>query len=276
MLYSDLFLLTKFKCTKLNRVFHFLGTLAYSFSSPVDPPTLSMTSMSITPRITPTSSSEELGYTECKEDYRLAREMVVSENEESLLECKEELDYGTNGYFSCLPPEIISKIFEYLPFPDFCRAACVCKLFYMHSYDPSQLSCIDLHSHWHMVNSNTLTSISSRCGHAQVPEGGVQTLDFKWLGGGDTVASDRLRYFFKSCNFQLLSYLNLASSPSVTDFVLIEIAKLMPNLNFLDIQSCDKVTGEGVKELHVLTNLESLNLYRTKVSHDACILLIFS
>jgi len=161
-----------------------------------------MTSLSISPRVSPSSSSEEFGFSESKEDYHLAREVLADDDDpDSGSDNKDAPEYGPNGYFSCLPPEIISRIFEYLAFPDFCRAACVCKLFYLHSYDPSQLSSIDLHPHWHKVNCNTL----------------------------------------------------------------IEIAKLMPNLTFLDIQSCDKVTGEGVRELHALRKLENLNLYRTKV-----------
>ena len=224
-----------------------------------------MTSLSISPRVSPSSSAEEFGFSESKEDYHLAREVLAQDDSDSNGENKDVPEYGPNGYFSCLPPEIISRIFEYLTFPDFCRAACVCKLFYLHSYDPSQLSAIDLHPHWHKVNCNTLTSISARCDKTSAPNGVVQYLNLKWLGGGDTVSPERLRYFFKSCNFQLLTFLNLASSPSVTDFVLIEIAKLMPNLSFLDIQSCDKITGEGARELHALKKLENLNLYRTKV-----------
>ena len=250
------------------------GTLNYSFSSPVDPPTASMTSLSITSQLSFASSSEELGYTESKVDYNVNREiMSTDENVNTNEEDKDQQNLGPNGYFGCLPPEIISRIFAHLSFPDFCRVASACKLFYIHSYDPSQLTCIDLHSHWHMINCNTLTSITVRCEHSRAPQGVIQSLNFKWLGGGDTVSSDRLCYFFKTCNFKSLNYLNLASSPSVTDFVLIEIAKSMPNLSYLDIQSCDKVSVEGIRELCILTKLETLNLYRTKVSF--CISSIF-
>ena len=225
-----------------------------------------MTSLSISPRVTPSSSSEEFGFSESKEDYHLAREVLADDDDpDSGAENKDVPEYGPNGYFSCLPPEIICRIFEYLTFPDFCRAASVCKLFYLHSYDPSQLSAIDLCSHWHKINCNTLTSITARCDKTIVPNGVIQLMNLKWIGGGDTVAPDRLRHFFQSCNFQSLNYLSVASSPSVTDLVLCEVAKQMPNLSFLDIQSCDKVTGEGIRELHVLTKLRNLNLYRTKV-----------
>ena len=247
-------------------MYDFSGTYHYSFSSPVDPPTVSMSSLSISPEITPSSSNEEFGYSESKVDYNARRELVmIDDNVETLPELKDIPELGPNGYFDWLPPEIISRIFSYLSFPDFCRAACTCKLFYLHSYDPSQLTCIDLHSHWHLVTCNTLASISARCGLNAAPEGVIQSLNFKWLGGGDTVTSERLRYFFQSCNLNLLTYLNLASSPTVTDFVLFEITKLMTNLTFLDLQSCDKITSEGIRKLHLLTKLKMLNLYRTKV-----------
>lgn len=225
-----------------------------------------MSSLSISPETTPSSSNEEIGYAESKVDYTARREMAMVTNDvESSAEIKDAPELGPNGYFDWLPPEIVSRIFGFLTLPDFCRAASVSKLFYLHSYDPSQISCIDLHSHWHLANCNTLASITARCGFNATSDGVIQSLNLRWLGGGDTVTPERLRYFFQTCNFTSLSYLNLASSPSVTDFVLCEIAKVMTNLTFLDIQSCDKVTSDGIKKLHQLTKLEVLNLYRTKV-----------
>ncbi|CAK8678714.1 unnamed protein product [Clavelina lepadiformis] len=249
------------------------GTLTYTSSSPVDPPSRPMSSLSI--HDSPNSSSENLAYSESKADFQNQDSEIIGINEGTIVVTKNYNDVLPNGYFIFLPPEIMSKIFSYLPFPDFCRAACVCKLFHAYSYDPSQLASVDLHSYWHIVNNNTLHSIQSRCSPSAI-KGTIRSLSLKWLGGGDIVTPDQLNNFIKSCDFRALTFLDLASSPSLTDALLGSLVKYTSGLSHLDIQSCDKATSEGIRILHKLTKLQSLNLYRTKVDDAGLICIIHS
>uniref|UniRef100_H2ZMF1 F-box domain-containing protein n=1 Tax=Ciona savignyi TaxID=51511 RepID=H2ZMF1_CIOSA len=173
------------------------------------------------------------------------------------------------GAFSQLPAELLSKIFSYLSFPDFCRAAQVCTLFRSHSYDPAQFNCLNLHTYWHMVNENTLAGIVDRCKHGCT----IQTLNMRWVGGGDIMSSDQLHDFFRVCDLLTLTFLDVGSSPCITDKVLKAMTDVLPHLNHLNIESCDKPTSEGLRVLHKFSNLETLNLYRTKVD-DAGIICV--
>uniref|UniRef100_H2ZME9 F-box domain-containing protein n=1 Tax=Ciona savignyi TaxID=51511 RepID=H2ZME9_CIOSA len=253
------------------------GTLEYSGSSPVDPPSGSMSAMKLdkpsTSIITPSSSSEDLAFSESKIDYSLSSAVDPEDfsclNSDPTDEDNPEHAPYPGGAFSQLPAELLSKIFSYLSFPDFCRAAQVCTLFRSHSYDPAQFNCLNLHTYWHMVNENTLAGIVDRCKHGCT----IQTLNMRWVGGGDIMSSDQLHDFFRVCDLLTLTFLDVGSSPCITDKVLKAMTDVLPHLNHLNIESCDKPTSEGLRVLHKFSNLETLNLYRTKVD-DAGIICV--
>uniref|UniRef100_F6TDN1 F-box domain-containing protein n=1 Tax=Ciona intestinalis TaxID=7719 RepID=F6TDN1_CIOIN len=215
--------------------------------------------------------SEDLIFSESKIDYSLSSNVDPEPPSES--EEEEPIQFShPGGMFSLLPAELTSKIFSYLPFPDICRAAQVCSVFHDHSYDPSQLTCLNLHTYWHMVNENTLKGIVNRCQNGCT----VQTLNMRWVGGGDIISPDHFNWFFRSCNLSSLSYLDVGSSPCITDEVLTTMTAVLPGLNHLNIESCDKPSSEGLRVLHKLKQLETLNLYRTKVDDAGIICVLHS
>nr|CAB3245152.1 F-box/LRR-repeat protein 4 [Phallusia mammillata] len=256
-------------------------TLSYNASSSVDPPLeeLQLLSIARSDSIAPSSSTEDLAYLESKVDYKSTSvdgpETQVSSGID-VSETQLETNLYPDGYFSLLPPEILSKIFNYLPFPDFCRAARVCHLFKEHSYNPNQLVHLDLQPYWHMINERALESIQVRCGDEEINPGPpvLKTLNMKWLGGGDIIAPLQLDLFFHSCNFKSLSFLDLGSSFCLTDHVLATLTRVAPMLQYLNIESCDKLTPQALRMLHKMQNLQTLNLYRTKVDDAGIICII--
>lgn len=255
------------------------GTSTYSPSSSVDPPSQALERLSISQTLTPSSSAEELAYLDSKVDYKAARLAATPTQPDSPVNSSQvpwQEGVTSNGYFSILPDEIIRTIFSYLPFPDFCRAACVCRTFRAHSYDPSQLIRLDLSSYWHKINDNALESLAARCRRADSGGQGalMQTLNLRWVGGGDIVSSAQVNAFLDLCNLSALTRLNLGSAYCVTDHIVSRIVQAAPMIQDLNLESCDKLTAEGIRVLHKLEHLRKLNLYRTKV--DAFLLEVCS
>jgi len=277
------------------------GTLNYSSSTCVDPPTYSLSQMMISSpppplpfNITPSTSAEELAYDESKPDLKLtpSEESTDLDHQQSSSEFlpeeenNAECETSSNGHFDYLPSEIIHNIFRYLPLPDFCRAACVCRLFRTHSYDQMQLTELNLQPYWHLIDNAALYSIQVRCQKKDLESreqnedgdhgGYIEKMNLSWVGGGDMVSPENFSDFINTCNMTSLWYLDLTSSSSVTDGILESIVSAAPLLTYLNIQSCDKPTSEGIRILHKLSNLQTINLYRTKVDDAGIILIVHS
>lgn len=194
-------------------------------------------------------------------------------------------DDFTNGYFDLIPRELIRYIFSFLPLPDLCRCAVVCRLFQEQSYDPTQFTAIDLSSSWHIVNDDALFSIVAHCSSvSQTIEDDskpptppqVQVVNLSWCGGGGIVSQSCLVNFVERCGSNLLTHLIISSSPAVSDDMLKGIVTYCPNLLHLDFQSCNSLTSEGLRKVHNLTNLIYLNLYRTMIDDAGIICTIHS
>nr|XP_039251668.1 F-box/LRR-repeat protein 4-like [Styela clava] len=246
------------------------GTLTYYPSTSVDPPVKLFEELKIVDDGTVKSYSNKM------------KDISRNKSKNDTISDKSKVEHN-NGYFDNLPPELLCYIFSFLPLMDLCRCARVCKLFHELSYDPSWFNNIDLRSCWHLINDDALECLVTHCNpklydvtwedNKSPPTPQVQSVNLSWCGGGGIVSSGSLVNFVANCGSHVLTHLSLASCPIVSDEVLSKISHYCPNLQHLNIWSCDAPTSEGLRILHNLTKLEYVNFYRTKID-DAGILCI--
>ena len=206
-----------------------LGTLQYFHSSSVDPPNQLMTSSLLSYDV---ASSDDV----------------------------------TTDYFSWLPWELTNKIFSFLSLPDLFKCAKVSRFFRDHSYDVIHLSHLDLHPYWHLADHFLLESLIARLPVDSVATNDVKWLNASWLGGCDVISAHHFSRFFERCRLSGVLHLDVTSSPCFDDAGLQTTTRVMTSLRYLNVQSCDKLTSQGMRMIGELRHLRYLNVYRTKVT----------
>ncbi|XP_067648958.1 F-box/LRR-repeat protein 4-like [Haliotis asinina] len=173
-----------------------------------------------------------------------------------------------NGYFGCLPEEVIQLILSYLDTPSICCASQTCKLLRQHCYDPLLYTEVNLQPHWPQVSDEVLDSLQCRCYM-------IQRLNLSWCGKNGPISTTALTRFLGVCG-QTLSCLGLSCCQFVTGDYLSLIAENCPQLTDLDLSCCRKIDGPGMMELTRITKLQKLNLYRTFVELTPLLNIIYS
>ncbi|KAM7171670.1 F-box/LRR-repeat protein 4 isoform 2-T2 [Macrochelys suwanniensis] len=170
-------------------------------------------------------------------------------------------EWTTNGYFDKLPYELIQLILSHLTVPDLCRLAQTCKLLYQHCCDPLQYIHLSLQPYWARINDTSLEYLLSRCTL-------VQWLNLSWTGNRGAISVSGFSRFLKVCGSELVR-LELACGHFLNETCLEVIAEMCPNLQELNLSSCDKLPPQAFNHIAKVCSLKRLILYRTKVEQTA-------
>ncbi|XP_071102258.1 F-box/LRR-repeat protein 4-like [Haliotis cracherodii] len=173
-----------------------------------------------------------------------------------------------NGYFGCLPEEVIQLILSYLDTPSICCASQTCKLLRQHCYDPLLYTQVNLQPHWPQISDEVLDSLQCRCYM-------IQRLNLSWCGKNGPITTTALTRFLGVCG-QTLTCLGLSCCQFVTREYLKLIAENCPHLTDLDLSCCRKIDGQGMMELTHVAKLQKLNLYRTFIELTPLLNIIYS
>lgn len=170
-------------------------------------------------------------------------------------------EWPNNGYFDKLPYEIIQLIVSHLTLPDLCRLAQTCKLFHRHCYDPLQYIHLSLQPYWAKLNDSSLEYLQTRCTL-------VRWLNLSWTGNRGFITVPGFSRFLKVCGSELVR-LELACGHFLNEACLEIIAEMCPNLQELNLASCDKLQPQAFNHISKVCGLRRLVLYRTKVEQTA-------
>ncbi|XP_027712226.1 F-box/LRR-repeat protein 4 [Vombatus ursinus] len=170
-------------------------------------------------------------------------------------------EWTNNGYFDKLPYELIQLILSHLTLPDLCRLAQTCKLLYQHCCDPLQYTHLNLQPYWAKLNDTSLEYLQSRCTL-------VQWLNLSWTGNRGFISVSGFGRFLKICGSELVR-LELACGHFLNETCLEVISEMCPNLQELNLSSCDKLPPQAFNHIAKLCGLKRLVLYRTKVEQTA-------
>ncbi|KAE8593138.1 hypothetical protein XENTR_v10018999 [Xenopus tropicalis] len=170
-------------------------------------------------------------------------------------------EWTNNGYFDKLPYELIQFIISHLALPDLCRLAQTCKLMYQHCCDPLQYTHLSLQPYWTNVNDNSLEYLLPRCSL-------VQWLNLSWTGNRGLISTSGFSRLLKVCGSELVR-LELACGHFLNEACLEVIAEMCPNLQELNLSSCDKLPPQAFSHICKLSGLKRLVLYRTKIEQTA-------
>ncbi|XP_055289174.1 F-box/LRR-repeat protein 4 [Moschus berezovskii] len=167
----------------------------------------------------------------------------------------------SNGYFDKLPYELIQLILNHLTLPDLCRLAQTCKLLNQHCCDPLQYIHLNLQPYWAKLNDTSLEFLQARCTL-------VQWLNLSWTGNRGFISVAGFSRFLKVCGSELVR-LELSCSHFLNETCLEIISEMCPNLQDLNLSSCDKLPPQAFSHITKLCGLKRLVLYRTKVEQTA-------
>uniref|UniRef100_A0A3P9JHT2 F-box and leucine-rich repeat protein 4 n=1 Tax=Oryzias latipes TaxID=8090 RepID=A0A3P9JHT2_ORYLA len=166
-----------------------------------------------------------------------------------------------NGYFDKLPYELIQLILSHLTLPDLCRLAQTCKLLHQHCCDPLQYTQLSLQPYWSRLNDASLGHLQSRCTL-------LQRLNLSWTGNRGAFTLTGFSSFLKACG-QSLVCLELSCCHFLNEARLEVISQACPDLQELNLSSCDRLHPQAFTHISKLTHLRRLVLYRTKIEQTA-------
>ncbi|XP_052571992.1 F-box/LRR-repeat protein 4 isoform X2 [Peromyscus californicus insignis] len=170
-------------------------------------------------------------------------------------------DGPNNGYFDKLPYELIQLILSHLSLPDLCRLAQTCRLLHQHCCDPLQYLHLNLQPYWAKLDDASLEFLQARCAL-------VQWLNLSWTGNRGFISVSGFSRFLKVCGSELVR-LELSCSHFLNETCLEVISEMCPNLQDLNLSSCDKLPPQAFGHIAKLCSLKRLILYRTKVEQTA-------
>ncbi|KAM5256634.1 F-box/LRR-repeat protein 4 isoform 2-T2 [Ctenodactylus gundi] len=164
---------------------------------------------------------------------------------------------SNNGYFDQLPYELIQLILSHLTLPDLCRLAQTCRLLNQHCCDPLQYIHLNLQPYWAKLSDTSLEFLQARCTL-------VQWLNLSWTGNRGFISVAGFSRFLKICGSELVR-LELSCSHFLNETCLEVISEMCPNLQELNLSSCDKLPPQAFNHIAKLCSLKRLVLYRTKI-----------
>ncbi|XP_006626335.1 F-box/LRR-repeat protein 4 isoform X1 [Lepisosteus oculatus] len=170
-------------------------------------------------------------------------------------------EFTGNGFFDKLPYELIQLIVSHLTLPDLCRLAQTCKLLHQHCCDPLQYIQLSLQPYWARLTDASLEHLQSRCTQ-------IQRLNMSWCGNRGAITYSGFHSFMKACGAKLVC-LELACCHFLNEACLEVIAEMCPNLQELNLSSCDRLHPQSFLHISKLSWLRRLVLYRTKIEQTA-------
>ncbi|NWT66579.1 FBXL4 protein, partial [Prunella himalayana] len=156
---------------------------------------------------------------------------------------------------------LIQLILSHLTVPDLCRLAQTCKLLYQHCCDPLQYIHLSLQPYWARINDTSLEYLQSRCTL-------IQWLNLSWTGNRGAISVSGFSRFLKVCGSELVR-LELSCGHFLNETCLEVITEMCPNLQELNLSSCDKIPPQAFNHIAKVGSLKRLILYRTKVEQTA-------
>ncbi|XP_066558685.1 F-box/LRR-repeat protein 4 isoform X3 [Amia ocellicauda] len=164
--------------------------------------------------------------------------------------------------FSQNPPaELIQLIVSHLTLPDLCRLAQTSKLLYQHCCDPLQYIQLSLQCYWSRLTDASLECLQSRCTL-------IQRLNMSWCGNKGAITITGFCSFMKVCGSELVC-LELACCHFLNEACIEVIAQTCPNLQELNLSSCDRLHPQAFNHISKMSGLRRLILYRTKIEQTA-------
>ncbi|KAM5165183.1 F-box/LRR-repeat protein 4 [Mantella aurantiaca] len=173
----------------------------------------------------------------------------------------ENSDGGMLDSLSFSASQLIQLILSHLALPDLCRLAQTCKLLYQHCCDPLQYTHLSLQPYWASLNDSSLEYLLPRCTL-------VQWLNLSWTGNRGFISISGFSRLLKVCGSELVR-LELACGHFLNEACLEVIAEMCPNLQELNLSSCDKLPPQAFSHISKLCGLKRLVLYRTKIEQTA-------
>jgi len=167
------------------------------------------------------------------------------------------------GYFEGVPEEIIIKILGYLDIQSLVRLSAVCSNFNMFTSDSFLYSRLDLRDVFHCVSNSTLKWLETRCLN-------IQEIDLSWCGNYGKLTPQSLQDFLENCGHNLRN-IRLDNCHVATGQVLQSLVKHCGKITSISLGNCHLLNIVDFQILSSLTNLESLNLYRTVIGQPAMI-----
>jgi len=167
------------------------------------------------------------------------------------------------GYFDQVPEEIIIKILGYLDIQSLVQVSAVCSKFNMFTSDSFLYSRLDLRDVFYCVSNSALKWLESRCLN-------IQELDLSWCGNYGKLSPQALQNFLENCGHNLRN-IRLDNCHVATGQVLQSVVEHCGKISSISLANCHLLNIVDFQVLSSLTNLESLNLYRTVIGQPAMI-----
>ena len=161
------------------------------------------------------------------------------------------------GYFSNLPREIILFILSHLDFLDLTQCSRVSKNFLDITSDALLYRRLELKKMFNLVSNATLKSIFRK---AKL----LKYLDLSHCGNYGRITSVTLRTFIYARGSKLTNLI-LSNCHATTKIVLMSIGRTCQNLVDLDLSNLHFIETGNFEPLSLLTNLQQLNFYRTRI-----------
>uniref|UniRef100_UPI00358DFDDA F-box/LRR-repeat protein 4-like isoform X2 n=1 Tax=Myxine glutinosa TaxID=7769 RepID=UPI00358DFDDA len=175
-------------------------------------------------------------------------------------------NFTKNGYFDLLPYELIEIILSFLTLPELCRLAQCSRTLRDYCYDPFMYKHLDLKPFWPSLCEEDLLALKPRLTH-------TRSLGLSWTGNKGSFSPTVLDNFLGGWSEHLLQ-LELANCHWITNESLETVTMLCPNLQDLDLSSCDQIPPGEFKRLSSLQRLRRLVLYRTRINTESLLSII--
>uniref|UniRef100_A0A8D1PQE2 F-box/LRR-repeat protein 15-like leucin rich repeat domain-containing protein n=1 Tax=Sus scrofa TaxID=9823 RepID=A0A8D1PQE2_PIG len=163
----------------------------------------------------------------------------------------------SNGYFDKLPYELIQLFKNHLLLPHCCRERSTCKGVNQYKCSPVKYIYIYKKTFWAKVRDTALLFMTSKCrlNHLFI---------LATTAGKGHISETGFALFLKVCGSELVR-LELSCSHFLNETCLEIISEMCPNLQDLNLSSCDKLPPQAFNHIAKLCGLKRLILYRTKV-----------
>lgn len=167
------------------------------------------------------------------------------------------------GDFERVPDEIILYILGYLDLRSLVNVSAVSTKFHQFSTDSFLYSRLDLRAIFFCISTETFKWLLPKCSN-------LQELDLSWCGNYGKLTPSMLQEFLKQCGHNL-NKIRLDNCHVATGQVLQTLVKYSPKICDISLANCHLLNIIDFQILSSLTNLESLNLYRTVINQPAVI-----
>uniref|UniRef100_UPI00358F227D F-box/LRR-repeat protein 4-like n=1 Tax=Myxine glutinosa TaxID=7769 RepID=UPI00358F227D len=162
--------------------------------------------------------------------------------------------------------QLIDIIFSFLTLPELCCLAQSSQTMQNYCYDPLIYKHLDLKPFWPALCEEDLLALRPRLTLAR-------SLGLSWTGNNGSFSHAVLGNFLGGWS-ERLRHLELANCQWITNATFETITTLCPNLEDLDLSSCDLIPSRDFRQLSSLKRLQRLVLYRTRINTESLLAII--